>query len=139
MIDLSHQQSNIEISEHKKPMAFAVPPMTNDPTSAPLAVNQTAQGQETAALGTQGTETQTPSSAIEHIEECICDNTDMMRNSLSKKTSNDFRKLPACGQRDTNAGWERSSHEVLCSKVSEGTPGKEQLTRPTNKIDEGEN
>ena len=33
-------------------------------------------------------------------------------------------------------GQKQSSHKELCSKVSEGTPGKEQLTRPTNEMNE---
>ena len=41
-------------------------------------------------------------------------------------------KLLTHKQQDTNAGWEQSSHKVQCSKVSVGTPGKEQLTKPTS-------
>ena len=52
MIDLSDPQNDIEILEHKEPMAFAIPPVTDKLISAPLTVNQTAQGQETAALRT---------------------------------------------------------------------------------------
>ena len=83
MIDLSDPQNDIEILEHQEPMAFAVPPVTNKLVSVPLTVDQTVQGQETAALGTRGTAPQTPSSTIEHIEEFICDNTDMKINTLS--------------------------------------------------------
>ena len=84
MIDLSDPKKDIEISEHKEPMALAVPPVTNKLISTPFNVDQTVQGQETTALGTRGTEPQTPSSAIECIEEHICDNTDVMRNVLSE-------------------------------------------------------
>ena len=47
--------------------------------------------------------------------------------SLTRRITRDFHTRTRV---NTNVGLEQSSHKVLYSKVSEGTPGKEQLTRP---------
>ena len=84
MIDLSDPQDDIEISEHKEPMAFAIPPVTNKLLNAPLTVSQTVQEPETTVLGRQGAEQQTSTSAIDCIEEYICHNTDVMKSVMSE-------------------------------------------------------
>ena len=120
MIDLSDPQNDIEILEHKEPMAFAIPPVTDKLISAPLTVNQTAQGQETAALRTWGTEPQTPSSAVEHIEECICDNTDVMGSGEPPEDPSEDSSL---------ANESRGSHSATSSTIT--MTNKENVTFPT--------
>ena len=71
MIDLSDPQDDIEILEHEEPMAFAVPPVMNELLNAPPTVSQMVQEPEATVLGIRGAEPQTPTSAIDRIEEHI--------------------------------------------------------------------